>query len=46
MDDFNKAFFDHFFDGMSADSPALAVIFMSAISFMLFCVFIKMAKEK
>lgn len=31
MDDFSKVFFDEFFGGIFADSPALAVIFVIGI---------------
>ena len=31
MDDFSKGFFDEFFGGIFADSPALAVIFVIVI---------------
>ncbi len=45
MEDFNKGFFDQFFNGFFADCPALAVIFVIAIGFGLL-ILTTMAKEK
>jgi len=45
MDDFSKGFFDEFFGGIFADSPALAVILVIVIAIVGFVLFAKL-KDK
>lgn len=41
MDDFSRGFFNEFFGGIFADSPALAVIFVIILAIVAFALYAK-----